>query len=513
LFGFVSLDICVHVVYGADVTSDSTPSSTTAVLPAALSATTLDAIAAVATVPAYDRSAVRRSILHIGVGGFHRAHLATYVDELCGAGNTDWSIVGVGLLPNDEAMAAALHAQDCLYTLIARGRGTTQVDVIGSIVDFMLVPTDHAPLIDAIAAPDTQIVSMTITEGGYPIDDTTGDFNADKCTPGSAFDVIVRGLDARRQAGGAPITIMSCDNIMGNGKVARAATLGAAQAMGNAELTSWIESSVSFPNSMVDRITPVTSPSDIAWLADEIGISDRWPVVAEPFRQWVIEDRFAGDRLPLEALDVIVTDDIDPYELTKLRLLNAGHSCLAYLASLDGFELVDTAMADPALGQFVEALLHREAKPTLPAAAGIDLDDYIASLIERFSNPAIGDQISRLCFDGSSKFPKFLIPTIRAQINGDHHVGLSALALAGWCAYLSQDPDIEISHDPLLDEAREHAQRSINDPAAFLQFTEVFGPELAASPVFSAAFTSALSDVRTAGVQSAIANALQEATD
>ena len=507
-----SLDICVHVVYGAHVTSDATLSSTTATQPVALSATTLETIAAVATVPNYDRSALRPSILHIGVGGFHRAHLATYIDELCAGGSTDWSIVGVGLLPNDEAMAAALHAQDCLYTLIARGRGTTQVDVIGSIVDFMFVSTDHAPLITAIAAPDTQIVSMTITEGGYPIDDTTGDFNADKCAAGSAFDVLVRGLDARRQAGGAPITIMSCDNIMGNGQVARAATLGAAQAL-DPELTAWIESSVSFPNSMVDRITPVTAQSDIEWLSNDIGIIDRWPVVAEPFRQWVIEDDFAGDRLPLEALDVIVTDDIDPYELTKLRLLNAGHSCLAYLAALDGFELVDTAMADPALGQFVEALLHREAKPTLPAAAGIDLDDYIASLTERFSNPAIGDQISRLCFDGSSKFPKFLIPTIRAQINGDQHVALSALALAGWCAYLSQDPDIEISHDPLLDEAREHARRSIDDPAAFLQFTEVFGPELGASDAFTAAFAAALSGLRSHGVQSAIADALQKAAD
>lgn len=496
------------------MTSDSTLPPATATPPITLSAASLDAIAgiaAVASVPQYDRSSIRPSILHIGVGGFHRAHLATYVDELCAAGNTDWGIVGVGLLPSDEAMSAVLHAQDCLYTLVARGLGTTQVDVIGSIVDFLLVKEDPAPLIAAIAAAETQIVSMTITEGGYPIDDTTGDFNADKCTPGSAFDVLVRGLDARRQASGAPITIMSCDNIMGNGQVARAATLGAAQALG-AELTAWIESSVSFPNSMVDRITPVTAPSDIAWLADDIGIIDRWPVVAEPFRQWVIEDDFAGDRLPLEDLDVIITDDIDPYELTKLRLLNAGHSCLAYLAALDGFELVDTAMADPALGRFVEALLHGEAKPTLPAAAGIDLDDYIASLIERFSNPAIGDQISRLCLDGTSKFPKFLIPTIRAQIDGDQHFGLSALALAGWCAYLAQD-DAQLAHDPMLDSARDYARRSIGEPAAFLQFNEVFGSELAASSAFSSAFTVALSQLRTHGVQSAVTTALQEAED
>lgn len=480
----------------------------------ALSAMSLDAIAtnaAVASVAQYDRASLRPSILHVGVGGFHRAHLATYVDELCTAGSTDWSIVGVGLLPSDEAMSTALTAQDHLYTLMTRGAGTTRIDVIGSIVDFLLVGDDPTPLVDAIAAPETQIVSMTITEGGYPIDDATGDFVADKCAPGSAFDVLTRGLEARRHASGAPITIMSCDNIMGNGQVARAATLGAAQSV-NQELTDWIKSSVSFPNSMVDRITPVTASSDITWLADEIGISDRWPVVAEPFRQWVIEDDFAGDRLPLEDLDVIVTDDIDPYELTKLRLLNAGHSCLAYLASIDGFELVDTAMADPGLSRFVETLLHREAKPTLPAAAGIDLDDYIGSLIERFSNPAIGDQISRLCLDGTSKFPKFLVPTVQAQIEGDGHFGLSALALAGWCAYLSQDA-VELSRDPMLEQARGYALRSIDDPTAFLQFTEVFGTELAASAAFRDAFATALSHLRTHGVQSALSTILQEASD
>jgi len=349
---------------------------------------------------------------------------------------------------------------------------------------------------------------MTITEGGYPVHDVTGAFVADKCAPGSAFDVLARGLDARRAASGQPLTVMSCDNIMGNGGVARSATLGAAKAI-STELVAWIEASVSFPNSMVDRITPVTAPSDISWLADEVGIVDRWPVVAEPFRQWVVEDNFAGDRLPLESLDVIITDDIEPYELTKLRLLNAGHSCLAYLASLDGFDLVDTAMADAQLGRFVERLLHREAKPTLPAAAGIDLDDYIASLIERFGNPAIGDQISRLCLDGTSKFPKFLIPTIRAQINGDQNVELSALALAGWCAYLAQD-HAELSHDPLLDQAVAHARNSIDDPAAFLQFTAVFGTELAASPAFTAAFVAALAALRTNGVQSALTAALQQ---
>ena len=478
-------------------------------LPVELSTAALANIGRLANVADYDRTYIRPSILHIGVGGFHRAHLATYVHELLAAGRHDWGIVGVGLLATDAAMATALRSQDFLYSLISRSAAETHVEVIGSIVDYLLVDGGDAPIVAAFAAPSTQIISMTITEGGYPIDDATGAFVPGRCTPGSAFDVVARGLEARRQDGGAPLTVMSCDNIMGNGNVARSATIGAAQAVGG-ELVAWIESSVSFPNSMVDRITPVTATSDIEWLRDEIGIIDRWPVVAEPFRQWVIEDDFAGDRLPLEDMDVIVTDDIDPYELTKLRLLNAGHSCLAYLAALDGFDLVDTAMADPRLRQFVETLLHSEAKPTLPTAAGIDLDVYIDLLIERFSNPAIGDQIARLCLDGSAKFPKFLVPTIRAQLVGDGRVELSALAVAGWCAYLSQT-DADLSNDPLLDDAVARARQSLSDPAAFLDFSQVFGTELADSPVFVDAFVTALERLRTHGVQSAITTTLQEA--
>lgn len=453
-------------------------------------------------VPEYDRRALRQSIVHIGVGGFHRAHLATYVDDLARAGDTNWSIVGAGVLAFDEKIAGVLGRQDHLYTLVSRGARHTETRVIGSIVDFVHVNDDAHELVARIANPTTQIVSMTITEGGYPVDDATGEFMPEASQPGGAFEILVAGLDARRLANGEPLTVLSCDNIMTNGQVARTATLGEA-ARRSGDLVEWIESAVSFPNSMVDRITPATSPSDIEWLRSEMGIADEWPVVAEPFRQWVIEDDFAGDRLPLENLDVIVTDDIEPYELTKLRLLNAGHSCLAYLAALDGFERVDEAMADPGLRTFVTAHLHVEAKPTLPDAAGIDLDDYISSLIERFSNPGVGDQISRLCLDGSAKFPKFLLPTIRHQLAIGGPVERSALALAGWCEYLATTE--HPSADPHLALAVGHATASLDDPRAFLTFTEVFGTDLAESETFATAFASALSAIRSNGVQSAIA--------
>ncbi len=417
------------------------------------------------------------------------------------AGVDDWAIIGAGVLPGDEAILGVLRAQDGLYSLVTRSAEQTDVDVIGSIVDVVHAADDAEVLIERIAHPDTQIVSMTITEGGYPVDDATGEFVTDRCDAGSAFDVLARGLDVRRRRNGAPLTVLSCDNVMRNGDVAHTALVGAAGSLGP-ELQRWIDDHVSTPNSMVDRITPATTSADVAWLSEHVGIADAWPVVTEPFRQWVIEDHFAGDRLPLERLDVIVTDDIEPYELTKLRLLNAGHSCLAYLAALRGFDTVDAAMGDASLGAYVDRLLHVEAKPTLPAAAGIDLDEYITSLIERFSNPAISDQIARLCLDGSAKFPKFLLPTIESQLRTDGPVELAALGLAGWCEYLVRASDP--ASDPLLDTARRHARASVDDPGVFLGFHEVFGPELAQNERFGAAFVAALAALRNDGVQSAL---------
>ncbi|MFK8026414.1 MAG: mannitol dehydrogenase family protein [Ilumatobacter sp.] len=471
----------------------------------------LPAVAAGAPVdvstPQYERTSLRRSIVHIGVGGFHRAHLATYVHELCEAGVRDWAIVGVGVLDSDRPMADVLESQHGLYTLISRGADDVEVSVMGSIVDFVMSAGDPAPLAALVSSADTEILSLTITEGGYPVDDRTGAFSEDRCPPGSTFDLIAHALDARRRSDAGSLTVLSCDNILGNGMVTRTATLGAAARVGGATLVDWISANVSFPNSMVDRITPVTDANDIAWLASEYDVADQWPVVAEPFRQWVVEDDFAGRRLPLEDMDVIVTDAIEPYELTKLRLLNAGHSCLTYLAALDGHVAVDAAMADERLGHFVETLLHLEAKPTLPPAAGIDLDDYIASLVERFSNPGVGDQIARLCIDGSSKFPKFLLPTIEAQLEAGGPIELAALALAGWCEYLVE-VGTDAAYDPLLDTALRHAAASVEQPVAFLDFDEVFGTRIAHDHRFRTAFAAALQALREQGVQSALSDAL-----
>ncbi len=463
------------------------------------------------TVPTYDRSRLRRSIVHLGVGGFHRAHLATYVQDLCQAGHRDWSIVGAGVLPGDRAMAQALGPQDCLYTLITRGPDTTEVEVVGSIVEFIHASPHPEALIDTIADPVTQVVSLTVTEGGYPVDDSTGDHlpESPNAGPGSAFGILAAGLRERYRIGGQGLTVISCDNIVGNGQAARTATVGEAHRLG-ADLAAWVEGAVAFPNSMVDRITPATTDADRRWLAEHEGIIDMWPVVTEPFRQWVIEDSFSADRLPLEDIDVIVTGDVEPYELMKLRLLNAAHSNLAYLAALAGFDTVDAALGDHVLHDFTTAFLDCEARPVVPHVAGIDLEEYTASLVERFANPNIGDQIARLCLDGSAKFPKFLLPTIRDQLDLGGPIELGALALAGWCEYLT-GPREQLAADPLLDVAADHAARSRGDAGAFLDFADVFGDDLPRSHRFTGAFTEALRVLRERGVRSAIELTLEEA--
>lgn len=459
--------------------------------------------------PTYDRKALARSIVHIGVGGFHRAHLAAYIDELAAAGCTDWAITGAGVLERDAAMAEALAAQDGLYTLVTRSQEGARARVIGSLVDYVLAVPDLDPLVDRIADPATRIVSLTVTEGGYPVDDDTSKFAPDSANAGadSAFAAIVRGLARRHDEGTGPVTVLSCDNVIGNGDVARTSTVGVA-ALIAPQLTDWIADEVAFPNSMVDRITPATTERDRAWLSEEFDIEDRWPVMTEPFRQWVVEDHFAQGRPPFEQLDIIITDDVEPYERFKLLLLNASHSSLAYLARLLDIELVDEVLRDQGFAGFIRGFLDEEAGPAVPPAPGIDLDEYKASLLNRLANPAIGDQVQRLCLDGSAKFPKFLLPTVRAQLDTGGSIRYAALGLAGWCAYLSgrtaSGAPLVHAPDPRLAEAQDHAAASQEDPAAFLAFRAVFGDDLPANKRFVDAFVDALNRIRRHGVHAAL---------
>lgn len=466
-------------------------------------------------VPGYDRTALRRSIVHVGVGGFGRSHLATYVDDLCRGGDTEWGIVGVGVLAGDDRMAAALQPQGGLYTLLVRGEGATAPRVVGSLVEYVHAHPHTDALASLVAAPATAIVSLTVTEAGYPVDDH-GEFDAASrnAAPDSAFAAIVAGLARRRELGLAPVTVLSCDNVVGNGDTARRATLGLARTV-DAGLAAWIDAAVTFPNSMVDRITPATTDADRDWLADTHDVDDAWPVVCEPFRQWVVEDRFAAARLPLERLDVIVTDDVEPYEMFKLRLLNAGHSVLAYAARLAGLERVDEVMQESVFVRFLTAFFDAEAGPVVPHAPGIDLDGYTRSLVERFSNPAIGDQVDRLCQDGTAKIPTFVLPTVRDQLARDGSVRSSAFAIAAWCQYLGGTDDdgrsFTVAGDPNLDEARRREQESRERPAAFLELGQVFG-DLADDPRFREPFVESLGAIRERGVVPAMTHLLEVAS-
>ncbi len=463
-------------------------------VPLELTTTNLDAIAARGVaVPTYDRGRLQPKLAHIGVGGFHRAHLAVYLHELAERGG-DWGIRGLGLLPDDTAMAAALHAQDCLYSLVEKGAGEPTSAVIGSIVDYRHTAGRPEDTIELLADPTVAIVSMTITEAGYSPEVATD----------STFDLLARALERRRQAGGAGVTILSCDNLPGNGDVARRALLGAAESSADG-LVGWIESSCTFPNSMVDRITPVTAEEDRAGLLARVGIVDRWPVVAEPFRQWVIQDDFVAGRPPWEDVGVLFTDDVHAWELYKLRILNAGHSCMAYLCALAGITFVDEAMATREVHGFVSRLLYDEAVPALTAIPGHPRVEYAATVLTRFANPGVRDQIARLCIDGTAKFPTFLIPTIERNLETGGAVRHGALALAGWARYLATVPAEQQSVDAYGEVSRGHARKALDDPVRFLDLDAVFTPALRESERFRNEFVVAADALATSGPIAAMA--------
>jgi mannitol 2-dehydrogenase len=453
----------------------------------ALRASNLDAIRELGVpTPGYDRSTLVPRILHVGVGGFHRAHMALYSDDAAAAGD-DWGIRGVGLLDADRRMAEVLRNQDHLYTVVERDNDGSRPRVVGSIVDFALVPGDHAFFSRLVADPDVAVLSLTITEGGYSL-----------ARSNPTIETIVSALNARRVAGDMPLTILSCDNLPGNGDTARTAISTVAAAR-SAELVRYVESSCTFPNSMVDRITPQTRQEDRTWLRDEVGIDDAWPVVCESFRQWVIEDEFAAGRPRWETVGVLFTDRVHDWELYKLRMLNASHSCMAYLAALAGVVFVDEAMAVSAIRRYLVRFLETEAVPTLREIPGHPARDYAETVLRRFENASVRDQIARLCIDGASKFPSFLIPTVESQLSRGGPIECGALALAGWMRYLATVPADERAPDPHATEAATLARAALDDAAAFLDLESVFTGPVRESERFRSAFELAARELAELG--------------
>jgi mannitol 2-dehydrogenase len=442
-------------------------------------------------VPRYERDTLEPRIVHVGVGGFHRAHMAVYTDETA-AGGGRWGIRGVGLLDADRRMADVLGAQDYLYTVIERDSDASRPRVVGSIVDFMFSAGNERAFARRVAAPDTAILSLTITEGGYSL-----------ATPNPTIETIVSALDERRRAGGLPLTVLSCDNLPGNGNVARAAIIEVADAHGT-DLRRYVESSCTFPNSMVDRITPQTTDADRAWVRDTAGIDDGWPVVCESFRQWVVEDRFAAGRPQWEDVGVLFTDRVHDWELYKLRMLNASHSCMAYLSALAGVVYVDEAVAIPVVRRYLEVFLGTEAIPTLTEIPGHPAADYAETVLQRFENTGVRDQIARLCIDGTAKFPSFLIPTVEAQLERGGPVACATLALAAWSRYLGTVPSSERAPDSRGMRAAALASESLREPLRFVELYDVFTEPLRESETFRAAFLSACRDLDANGSLAAI---------
>lgn len=473
--------------------------------------------------PDYDRSAMTTGIVHIGVGGFHRAHQAAYLDRLMRrrsqaatpeGGCLDWGICGVGLLPGDARMRDALESQDHLYTLLLKHPGGLRDPaVIGSIHDYLFAPDDPEAVLALMSAPTTRIVSLTVTEGGYNVDDATGEFRTsspgavhDAKHPGeptTAFGYIVEALRRRRESGTEPFTVMSCDNLPGNGTVARTAVVSQA-AMSDPELADWIDANVAFPSCMVDRITPQTTPSDIADLQRRLGIQDAWPVVCEPFTQWVLEDGFPAGRPPWEEVGVQMVDDVVPYELMKLRLLNASHQGLAHWGRLLGIEYAHEAAADPDIAAWVRAYLEREARATLRSVPGIDLDDYVDTLFHRFTNEAIADTLFRLAQDASSRMPKFVLGTVRDNLTAGGPIHLGTAMVAAWALGeegVDERGEEIVIDDPLADELLPlaAAQRAGHD-TAFISHEGVFG-DLATDERFRRTFVEELGALRREGAR------------
>ena len=473
-------------------------------------------------IPEYDRSAVRPGIVHFGVGGFHRSHQAVVVDDLLSQGETEWGICGVGLLPADVEMSRTLREQDNLYTVVARAPdGSEEVRIIGSIVEYLYAPDDPQAVSRRLVDPTVQVVSLTITEGGYFIDHSTGTFDSEAdairmdasswSRPSTAFGFIVEALYQRRELGLPPFTVMSCDNIRSNGQAARAATVGMAR-LRSEDLARWIDENVAFPNSMVDRITPATTNTDRRHLRHTYGIEDGWPVICEPFFQWVLEYDFSSGRPPYELAGVDVVEDVVPYELMKLRLLNAGHQVLAYLAGVVGYEYVHDAAGDALFAELLRRYWSAEAIPTLEPIPGVEYGDYASSLLHRFRNPYIRDTVERLGTDSSNRVPVFLLPVIADRLQRGLSSEASVLAIAGWARYaegVDEGDRMLPLHDARADDLRERASCWRSDPTAFVGNRDVFG-ELADEPRFVDAYVDAASSIHRLGVRAAIATTLAE---
>lgn len=465
----------------------------------ALSNANLPRLPASVARPVYDRASLRPGIVHIGLGNFHRAHQAWYIHRLMQQGFArDWAIIGASVRTQDQVMRDRLMSQDFLTTLVELSPEGKSAEIIGSMIDYLPIEDGNAALVRQMTDPAIRIVALTITEGGYFITPTGDaldiahpDIQHDICRPEhprTVFGAIVAALAARRTSGAGPFTVLSCDNLRGNGNIARQAVTSLAQAT-DPDLAKWIEEQCSFPNSMVDCIVPATGSNEIA-LAQGFGVDDAAPVTHENYRQWVIEDDFCVGRPELEKVGAIITPNVHAYEAMKIRILNAGHQVLANVGELMSVETIAECMVHPVISEFFNKVEHEEIAPYVLAVPGMTPTQYISEVAQRFSNPEIRDTTRRVAFDGSSRHPEFILPIIRDALSSGGSIEGLALVEALWarmCAGDRDDRTIIKANDPdwqrLSKTARESAQR----PITWLEQQQIYGV-LVDDPIFKPAF-------------------------
>lgn len=469
--------------------------------------------------PAYDRGEVTPGIVHFGVGGFHRAHEALYIDRVLEL-DPSWGIIGVGVREDDRAMRDALKPQDGLYSLttVDPDEGKS-VRIIGSILDFLHAPDSYQEVLEALADPGVRIVSLTITEGGYDIDDVTGEFrptnpltihDLDPDVPAqSVFGLIADALVLRSQHGVPPFTVLSCDNVQHNGRVARTVLSAMVEAR-HPDLVEWVEENVSTPNSMVDRITPATPPELTDEISAEYGVQDAWPVRAESYLQWVVEDDFPAGAPNWESVGVQSVANVVPYEQMKLRLLNASHQVMSYPAILAGMKWVHDACGDADVEALMRAWM-AEARPTLAPVSGVDLDEYEDTLIARFSSPAVLDTLSRQVLGTSDKLPKFLLPVVTENLAAGREPKIGAFLVAAWATWLEGVAQgLYVIEDQRAEVLTTAAQAQLGgEEDALLALTEVFG-DLGSDLGFRRLYKAAKKDIDENGIRKAMKTAVQD---
>ncbi|SEG32330.1 mannitol dehydrogenase family protein [Bosea lathyri] len=483
-----------------------------------LSSSTLGSLPASVRRPGYDRAALTPGIVHLGLGAFARAHLAEYTDDALEKRFGAWGIIGASLQRPDQR--DRLKPQDGLYAFLKRAPSGPELRIIGAVLDVLVAPENPAALVARLAAPETRIVSLTVTEKGYCHDPATGRLKADHLdivhdlanpdAPRSAIGLLVAGLRARKAAGLGPFTALCCDNLPSNGQVLRGLVRDFA-ALTDDNLASWIEANGAFPATMVDRIVPATTDGDIAEVAGLLGLDDAAPVIGEPFRQWAIQDVFVAGRPDWHEAGTQMVSEVAPFEFMKLRMLNGAHSSLAYLGYLAGHETVAEASGDPVFARFLQGLWS-EIIPTVPAPQGVALTDYADALLARFQNPAIRHRTWQIAMDGSQKLPQRLLGTIRERLKAGAPIDHLALGVAAWMAYVSGTDEkgaaIDV-RDPLAAEFKRHATQAGRNAqalsAALLGIEAIFGTDLPREERFTKAVSGHLDTLFAKGAKATAA--------